>query len=280
MVACRSVVGVAQVAGIRAVDFLSARDPNVCNRIDDLLPGGMYPTSLLTTKAAPTSDDATTTLFGDDLAKQERLLSGSDAELAATLRTSGFGDPSLSQALLASAARACIRSHAPYSGCRAGIALQLTTGAVVWGASIENVAFNPGPSVSRGAGVCWVLVWTTGAAAAPRFHSRGEGAFDGAVVAGTNRSVFVRCDGRWTLAGLPPLQCALIHLIATVPAVTTAEALTSLVECAVLVEGGAGVGTTRWEARTRQLLGILTPDAILHTYTMATAMGDKPPSRI
>jgi hypothetical protein len=90
--------------------------------------------------AAPlaTDEDGRSTLFGDDVASEE--LAASDAQLAAALCPADSGLP---EALLAAAARACARSHAPYSGCRAGLALELTTGEVVWGAAIENVGFNP-----------------------------------------------------------------------------------------------------------------------------------------
>jgi cytidine deaminase len=47
-------------------------------------------------------------------------------------------------ALLIAALHAAERSHAPYSGTYAGVALRMADGSVVTGRSAENVAFNPG----------------------------------------------------------------------------------------------------------------------------------------
>jgi cytidine deaminase len=58
-------------------------------------------------------------------------------------RALGLAEPS-TDPLLAAALRAAERSHAPYSGTFAGVALRLTDGTVVSGRSAENVAFNPG----------------------------------------------------------------------------------------------------------------------------------------
>jgi len=49
-----------------------------------------------------------------------------------------------SDPLVNAALGAAMRSHAPYSGTRAGVALRLNDGSVVVGRHAENVAFNPG----------------------------------------------------------------------------------------------------------------------------------------
>jgi len=57
-----------------------------------------------------------------------------------TLRLAAPNDDPLLRAALGAAAR----SHAPYSGSYAGVALRLTDGVVVTGRHAENVAYNPG----------------------------------------------------------------------------------------------------------------------------------------
>jgi cytidine deaminase len=58
-------------------------------------------------------------------------------------RTLALAEPS-SDPLVAAALAAASRSHAPYSGTFAGVALRLNDGTIVAGRSSENVAFNPG----------------------------------------------------------------------------------------------------------------------------------------
>lgn len=131
-----------ELAGVGSVDFLSARDETVCHRMDELLPGGFYPGFV---SQAPTRVTHGTTLFGGDEQQQALAAAVSDETLLTRLDRRGDKGVELpAQALLVAAARACLRSHAPYTQCMAGIALQLTSGEVVTGSSLENVAFNPG----------------------------------------------------------------------------------------------------------------------------------------
>jgi cytidine deaminase len=58
-------------------------------------------------------------------------------------RALALAEPS-ADPLLETALAAAVRSHAPYSGTLAGIALRLADGTIVTGRSAENVAFNPG----------------------------------------------------------------------------------------------------------------------------------------
>ena len=145
--------------------FLSGRDPSIFNTMDVLLPHAFKPDRLLDTAAGDGAQaEGQRTLFGDlqpevktlpwpRLGAHVALIRGcvaaqeevSDEALLAALspRSQPPSSPGPSDELLLSAARACRRSHAVYSGCDAGVGLELTSGAVVWGAAIENTAYNP-----------------------------------------------------------------------------------------------------------------------------------------
>ena len=217
-----------ELAGIGSVEFLSARDQTVCHRMDELLPGGFYPGFV---SQAPTHVPQGTTLFGDDEQQQALAAAVSDKTLLTRLdRRVDKGTELPAQSLLVAAARACLRSHAPYTHCLAGIALQLTSGEVVTGSSLENVAFNP---------------------------------------------------------GVPPMQVALIALLASLPAASvppTTGVLASMIVQLVLVEqcADASVGDdsttpqTSWEDRTRALLTAIAPEANMDTFTLRAS--DEPTS--
>lgn len=211
-----------ELAGIGTVDFLSAREQTLCHRMDELLPGGFYPGFV---SQAPTHVPEGTTLFGDN--EHEQTLAGSIGDRALLSRLVQRSDSSAelpSPSALLAAGHACLRSHAPYSQCCAGIALQLTSGEVVAGSSLESVAFNP---------------------------------------------------------GLPPLQVALIALLASLPAPCTtsiADAFQSMIVRLVLVErrtcassseDSAMPQMTSWEDRTRILLTALAPASTMDVFTLS-----------
>jgi cytidine deaminase len=211
-----------ELAGVGSVDFLSARDRTLCHRMDELLPGGFYPGFV---SQAPTHTPQGTTLFGEDEQQQALAMAVSDEVLLARLIRRGDSSTELTpRPLLMAAARACLTSHAPYTRCLSGIALQLTSGEVVAGCSLENVAFNP---------------------------------------------------------GMPPMQVALISLLASLPAtsdtLSTADAFTSMIVHLVLVEGcvdasvreDTAMPQTSWEDRTRSLLAAIAPGADMDVFTLS-----------
>ena len=193
----------------------------MCPRMDALLPGGLSPGFA---SQAPTQTTKGTTLFGDDEQQQALATAVSDEALLARLVRREHSSTELpAQPLLVAAARACLISHAPYTQCLSGIALQLTSGEVVAGCSLENVAFNP---------------------------------------------------------SMPPMQVALIALLASLPAtssLSTVDAFTSTIVHLVLVEGcaDASVGKdtampqTSWEERTRNLLATIAPGAHMDVFTLS-----------
>ena len=128
-----------ELAGVGSVDFLAARDQSVRNSMDVLLPGGFYPGYVSQAPTDKEGKEAGGTLFGDDAEQQELAASASDSTLLARLanrRETDDAESPTPPSLVLAAARAAIRSHAPYTRCRAGIALQLTSGEIVSGSSL------------------------------------------------------------------------------------------------------------------------------------------------
>ena len=219
-----------EIAGIDRAVFLAASDETVSNTMQQLLPGGMRPAAL-EKGLAPVLGD------GDGDVAPGRSLFDSCCEPYPEIAQHQLQPPVLvtDSAAAGTAAAACVRSWAPYTSAKAGVALLLSIGegeheeqvCCCPGSAIESVAFNPSLPPLQVALIAAV-----------------------ATLAG-HRERFSTTTDRPSPTGVEQTGTALFSSAA--------------ITAAVLVEEP---GHTSWAERTAQLLRVLAPSAPLHCYTV------------